>query len=293
MSVGILIGLCLKNIFYKKKMKQPESELSFVITNEVEEKREKTEKSSETIVPEETLTVNNRPVYKIGEKNIALPILIYHAFQTPLPENDTYQLFSTQERFEENITTLIKEGYTFITLEELYQYKNGEIGLPEKVVAITMDDGWLGNYMEAFPVLQKYNIPATIFILYDLVGTQGYFSWEQAKEMYDSGLVKLHCHGKSHIDYTTVSQAKLIADYNQTHEKIEEVVGEKVQKIMAYPSGKCTENTKKWLKKEGFEVQVLTKYGTVNKSSNLDLTALGRVRGEQATGKELLKKMRK
>ena len=127
--------------------------------------------------------------------------------------------------------------------------------------------------------------------MYDLVGKPGYFTWEQAKQMYDSGLVKLHCHGKSHIDYTKVSKTKLISDYNQTHQKIEEVVGEKVQKIMAYPSGKCTENTKKWLKNEGFEIQVLTKYGTLNKSRNLDLTSLGRIRAEQATGKMLLKNM--
>ncbi len=246
---------------------------------------------SEQIPQENLLTVSNLPVYRIHEKNISIPILIYHGFQTPTPKDDTYQLFSTQERFEENVTTLLNNGYSFITLEELYQYKNGEIGLPEKVVLITMDDGWIGNYLEAFPILQKYHIPATIFIVYDLVGKPGYFTWEQAKQMYDSGLVKLHCHGKSHIDYTKVSKTKLISDYNQTHQKIEEVVGEKVQKIMAYPSGKCTENTKKWLKNEGFEIQVLTKYGTLNKSRNLDLTSLGRIRAEQATGKMLLKNM--
>lgn len=247
----------------------------------------------ENVAEEETALVSNAPVYKIGEKKIDIPIIIYHAFQTPVPENDTYKLFSTAARFEENITTLLTEGYTFITLEELYQYKNGEIGLPEKVVALTMDDGWLGCYTEAFPVLQAYHVPATIFIVQDFVGTPGYFSWEQAKTMYDSGFVKIHCHGKSHIDYTKVSKAKLIADYNETHAKIEEVVGESVQKIMAYPAGKCTENTKNWLKNAGFEVQVLTKYGTINKSSNLDLTSLGRIRGEQASGKELLRAMRK
>lgn len=228
----------------------------------------------ENVVEEETVEVSNLPVYKISEKKINIPIIIYHAFQTPVPENDTYKLFSTAARFEENITTLLTEGYTFITLEELYQYKNGEIGLPDKVVALTMDDGWLGCYTEAFPVLQAYHVPATIFIVQDLVGMPGYFSWEQAKTMYDSGLVKIHCHGKSHIDYTKVSKAKLIADYNETHSKIEEVVGERVQKMMAYPAGKYTENTKKWLKNAGFEVQVLTKYGTINKSNNLDLTCL-------------------
>ena len=57
---------------------------------------------------------------------------------------------------------------------------------------------------------------------------------------------------------------------------------------MAYPAGKSSDDTIKWLKAIGFEVQVQTKYGTVNKSRSLDLTGLGRIRGERATGKEIL-----
>lgn len=71
--------------------------------------------------------------------------------------------------------------------------------------------------------------------------------------------------------------------------ELEEKMGEEILKAMAYPSGKCSENSKAWLKEAGFEVQVLTKYGTVNKSRTLDLTDLGRIRGEQATGTQLLK----
>ena len=77
------------------------------------------------------------PVYKKGEKDLKIPILIYHAFATPIPEGDVYNLFSTQERFEENVTTLLDAGYTFITLEDIYKYDNGYIGLPEKNITIT------------------------------------------------------------------------------------------------------------------------------------------------------------
>lgn len=229
------------------------------------------------------------PVYKKSEKDIKLPLLIYHAFQTPEPEDDKYKLFSTQERFEENVKTLLDDGYTFLTLEDIYKYNNGTLALPEKNITITMDDGWLGCYTEAFNVLKKYNIPATIFIVENLVGTEGYFTWEQAKEMYDTGLVKIHVHGRKHINATDYnSKESLIADYNHTHELIEEKLGAKVQKIMAYPAGKSSKNTILWLKEAGFEVQVQTKYGTINKSNTLDLTGLGRIRGEQATGQSIL-----
>lgn len=229
------------------------------------------------------------PVYKKSEKNIKIPILIYHNFRTPIPyEADTYKLFSSQEKFDENVKTLLDAGYTFITLQDLYQYQKGQIGLPEKVIIITMDDGQIGCYTDAFPVLKKYQVPATIFIVNKLVGTEDYFSWEQAKEMYDTGLVKIHCHGYYHSEYSSVGKEKLVSDYTKSHQEIEEHMGEKIQKIMAYPAGKSSENTIKWLKEIGFEIQVQTKYGTVNKSRNLDLTDLGRIRGERATGKEIL-----
>ena len=161
--------------------------------------------------------------------------------------------------------------------------------MTEKNVTITMDDGWEGNYTEAFGIIKKYNIPATIFIVEDLVGTAGYFDWDQAKEMYDSGLVKIHVHGRHHKDATGYSKEQLVSDYNHTHEMIEEKFGTKIQKIMAYPAGKSDANTIKWLKEGGFEVQVQTKYGSVNKSSSLDLTGLGRIRAEKASGASILK----
>ena len=229
------------------------------------------------------------PKYKIGEKELRIPILIYHAFQTPLPPNEgVYALFSCQEDFEDNVKTIQDAGFTFITLEDIYKYKNGEIGLPEKNVCITMDDGWIGEYEEAYPILQKYQIPATIFIVDQLVGTENYFTWEQAKEMYDSNLVKIYAHGYRHVDYGNADKATLQDAYETTHKHIEEHLGAKVQKIMAYPSGSSTENSIAWLKEIGFEVQVQTKYGTVNKSSTLDLTDLGRVRAERPSSKTIL-----
>lgn len=229
------------------------------------------------------------PKYKIGEKELKIPILIYHAFQTPLPPNEgLYALFSCQENFEDNVKTLKDAGYTFITLEDIYQYKKGEIGLPEKNVCITMDDGWIGEYSEAYPILLKYQIPATIFIVDQLVGTENYFTWEEAKEMYDSHLVKIYAHGYRHVDYGNADKTTLQNAYETAHTHIEEHLGAKVQRIMAYPSGSSTENSIAWLKEIGFEVQVQTKYGTVNKSSTLDLTGLGRVRAERPSSKTIL-----
>lgn len=231
-------------------------------------------------------------VYKKQEKDIKIPVLIYHAFSTE-PQQDPYQLFVTPGRFEEQITALINDGYTFITLDELVAYQKEEIGLPEKVVLITIDDGWKGNYIDVFPLLKKYDIPATIFIVNDLLGKEGYFTWEEAKEMFDSGLVKIHSHGKRHIDYSQVTKEVLQQNLEASQQQIEEKLGKQVPRYFAYPSGKHTVNSVAWLKEIGFDVQVMTRYGYVNRSKDLDLTNIGRIRCEEkTTGEHILNVIR-
>ena len=294
----ILILIIILIIFVVTKLNKKEEKTEETVATQTTENSENTEMQTTNQPQENNIETSkkidflenvNVPVYKKGEKDIKIPILIYHNFRTPIPyKEDIYNLFSNQANFDENVKTLLDAGYTFITLEDLYKYNNNEIGLPEKVIIITMDDGQIGCYTEAFPVLKKYNIPATIFIVNTLVGTEDYFSWEQAKEMYDTGLVKIHCHGYNHSEYSSVGKEKLVSDYTKSHQEIEEHMGEKIQKIMAYPAGKSSQDTIKWLKEIGFEIQVQTRYGTVNKSSTLDLTNLGRIRGERATGKQIL-----
>lgn len=300
--IVMIVMLITINALKKNNYQINNDDKKYLNTNPEFEEENKTSQIENKIQEKEIIDKNNlsetegsfgkieAPVYKKSEKNIKLPILIYHAFQTPEPEDDRYKLFSTQERFEENVKTLLDDGYTFLTLEDIYKYNEDTLAIPEKNITITMDDGWIGCYTEAFNILKKYNIPATIFIVENLVGTEGYFNWDQAKEMYDSGLVKIHVHGRKHINATDyANKENLISDYNHTHELIEEKLDAKIQKIMAYPAGKCSSDTIAWLKEAGFEIQVQTKYGTVNKSNTLNLTELGRIRGEQATGKSILK----
>ena len=292
----IIVLIIIAVVIFLVNKKQKQETENIIISNEIEQEKEEVEKIEEiTAEPEQIgskkidfLANLDVPVYKKNEKNIKIPVLIYHAFRTPIPEADIYKLFSSEENFEENITTMLDDGYTFITLEDLYEYDQGNIGLPEKVAIITMDDGQVGCYTDAFPVLKKYNVPATIFIVNTLVGTEDYFSWEEAKEMYDTGLVKIHCHGYKHSAYNKDTKETVVGDFTKSHQEIEEHLGEPQMKAMAYPAGESSADTIKWLKEAGFEIQVQTRYGTVETTKTLDLTNIGRIRAERATGKQLL-----
>ena len=67
--------------------------------------------------------------------------------------------------FEAQMKFLSDSGCITITPDELYAGLRGEVELPPKPVLITFDDGYIDNYTNAFPILKKYNLRATIFII--------------------------------------------------------------------------------------------------------------------------------
>ena len=71
---------------------------------------------------------------------------------------------SKREPFEKLIKWFLKRDYHFITQYEFYDYLNGKKLVNNKNIYLSFDDGWRSNFTDVLPVLQKYNIPATIFL---------------------------------------------------------------------------------------------------------------------------------
>ncbi|HAN09524.1 MAG TPA: hypothetical protein DCP90_02810 [Clostridiales bacterium] len=138
------------------------------------------------------------PVFKTVEDktNKCVPILMYHGF-TKDDENVESQKVSAK-KFESDMKYLYENKYNTIFAKDL----SGNI--PDKSVVITFDDGYLDNYEVALPILKKYNFKATIFIIGWSVGRDKmldgqkkinpHFSWEQAKQLIESGLINIENH---------------------------------------------------------------------------------------------------
>jgi len=130
-----------------------------------------------------------------------VPVLMYHDIATEKSDNS---LVISVQQFENQIRALYEEGYTGISIAQLTDYVEKGVELPDKPVLITFDDGYLSNYELAYPILKKYNMKATIFVIGVSVGKDKYkntdinitphFSYEQAKEMMDSGLIDIQSH---------------------------------------------------------------------------------------------------
>ncbi len=225
--------------------------------------------SSEYKVADKTKT------YFKGEKNLRIPILLYHEITEEAPERSMAYMHTTKENFEKQIAGLLEYGYTVISYNDLIAYNNGEKALPEKVVLIDFDDGYVGNYLYAFNIIKKYNVPISIYVVDDLVGTPGYFNWEQAKEMSDSGLVSINTHGKTHIFYNKESKETLVNHIEYAHSVIEKNLGKTVTKVFTYPYGAYTDEELDALKQAGF-IQNLTN-DEINNSDSLNLYGLSRI----------------
>lgn len=104
-----------------------------------------------------------------------IAILMYHRVSPN--NNDMFLQSLTPESFEKQIQHFQSE-FTIIDLEELVKSRISSCSLPKKVAVITFDDGYKDNYTYAYPILQKYDAPATIFIATGYINTGKLFWWD-------------------------------------------------------------------------------------------------------------------
>lgn len=138
----------------------------------------------------------------IGYKNQSAPILMYHGIGYGSVEDWDDMLIGTK-LFEKQIKYLSDRDYKIVSVEELAERLRNNQSIT-KYVAITFDDGYENNYTDAFPVLKKYKVSGTIYLIRNAIGTSGYLNDQQIREMLKYGM-KIGSHTMSHTDLTTIS----------------------------------------------------------------------------------------
>lgn len=129
-----------------------------------------------------------------------VPILTYHYVEYILDKNDKIRisLNTTPFIFEQQIIALENEDYTFMTASELGKALNGEILMPKKPILLTFDDGHKDLYTNVFPLLKKYNVKATAYIIPGFLGGSDFMNDDQIREIIDSGLIEIGSHTLNH-----------------------------------------------------------------------------------------------
>ena len=212
--------------------------------------------------------------YNIYEKNLEIPIFLYHHIVENKSEIEYDYMQTTKDTFEKQIIGLKNSGYHFISYDDLIQYKEGKKSLYKKSAVITFDDGAEDIYKIAYPILKKHNIPFTMFVITDYVGLETYITWEEAREIQNSGLGLIASHSQKHEDFSKLSVEQAIENVNNSYRTLEENLGEQKTKIFTYPYGSYGEGQIEALEKEGYIINLTD--NKINKSKDLNLYGLHR-----------------
>ena len=191
-----------------------------------------------------------------------VPILLYHQVN----DIDQNELTLTVEQFDAQIKYLIDEGYTIITPTELLDAWDDKGTLPLNPAVITFDDGHVEIYKNVFPILKKYNVKATVFIVTDFLNLYpNYLTWDQAREMQQSGLVDFQSHTLNHKVLTKVkTRDKLWEQLYGSKQAIEWYLKKPVSYI-AYPNGQYDLDVEDVSKEVGYRASFTLDYSLTHK----------------------------
>ena len=156
----------------------------------------------------------------------------------------------------------LKARWQVMPLADVVSAFNEGRELPGNAIAITFDDGYRDNYLNAFPVIRDLNLPATIFCVAEHMGgvwpaadwggeAKPMLTADDMQEMLDAG-VSFGVHGFRHTDLTKLSAEEVAADLTRAREKMTSLTG-KMPAFLSYPFGMYDERVKESAAGVGFD----------------------------------------
>lgn len=135
------------------------------------------------------------------------------------------------ERFEQQLEWLAGSGRVVPLRETLNGASNGAI-------AITFDDGYRDNLTVALPLLEKFNLPMTLFAVAGFAGSDGYLSEAELRDISKHPLVTIGAHGLWHRHFNRITPQEARFELTESRRLLEDATGAPVD-LMAWPYGEC------------------------------------------------------
>ncbi|MGH8581627.1 MAG: polysaccharide deacetylase family protein [Gammaproteobacteria bacterium] len=140
-----------------------------------------------------------------------------------------------REDFERQMAFLATAGFQSASLQQLHDWSQLGAPLPARPVVITFDDGYGGNYRHAFPILERYGLSATFFIISNRIGTLHMLSWEALREMQRHGMA-IGSHTANHPLLSTLDEDRTRDELVGSKRAIEDRLGSPVG-FLSLPNG--------------------------------------------------------
>lgn len=168
-------------------------------------------------------------------EDVNIPVLMYHAVSDDLW--GIGELFVSPSDMEAQLKYLTDNGYDCIWFEDIAHIEDYD-----KPVILTFDDGYDDNYTELYPLLQKYQVKVTIFVIANAPGRSHKMTAEQIRELADSGFVSIQSHGYTHGDMDVMDEANLEYELGSSQKEITRITG-RIPNVICFPTGKYSDLT--------------------------------------------------
>lgn len=199
-------------------------------------------------------------------------VLMYHRVNDG---GDDPDISVSTANFERQIAYL-KKKYQIESLEDMLSACMRDVPMAKDTVAITFDDGFKDNFINAYPTLRKYSAPATIFMTTGWIGKDGMLSKRDIINMHGNSIA-FGAHTVTHSILSEVDRKTANSQILNSKSALEEIVGEKIL-FFAYPRGKrrdFTEENVQMVKDAGYLAAFSTENGCI--SDDTDLFRLSRL----------------
>jgi peptidoglycan/xylan/chitin deacetylase (PgdA/CDA1 family) len=210
---------------------------------------------------------------------MTIPILTYHAVEkgdrppSRLSPDDTVYLLK-RDYFYAQMNYLAEQRIRTLLIDDLIEMKRqNRIAPQEKAVCLTFDDGNESDYSIVYPILKQYGLKATFFVVTNSIGSTGYVSWDQLKEMSRSGM-SIQSHTHTHPFISQCKDEKVREEFAVSKKMIEDRLSTAVA-ILAAPGGDWHERFRSIVEECGYQAVCTSKQG-INQSP-VDLFFLERL----------------
>jgi peptidoglycan/xylan/chitin deacetylase (PgdA/CDA1 family) len=195
---------------------------------------------------------------------------MYHMVAEPRSREEARYAIRPR-RFAAHMRALRESGYRLVSLDEIQSGLSGGGEVPDRAVAVTLDDGFADNHSDAFPILQRFGVPATIFLAHNAIGgenrwmqTAGYpgrrmLEWAQILEMRSAG-IGFGSHTLSHPRLSALGREAAEAEIRGAKQALEDRLGEPVDHF-AYPYGDWCGETVELVREAGHRLACSTRSG--------------------------------
>ncbi len=172
------------------------------------------------------------------------------------------------DQFEEQLEELRTGGYKVLPVPEILEKMRTGADLPERTVALTIDDAYASVYAEAWPRLRKAGFPFTLFVATDPIdrASPGYMSWDQIREL-KAGGATIGSQTASHPHLPDLDTDTVKLELDRAAGRMLDELGEKPT-LFAYPYGEYGQQIEKIVAERGYVAAFGQQSGVLHATSD-------------------------